>query len=99
MQGDVDRVLETVLSKLAGCNRLFKTDFLSKGWRVEPCGGSEKEDGFARPCVKGPGPSPAANSLHTYEIWKEGVFFACEQTVGRYRDDIVSGLEKLSTTA
>lgn len=41
---------------------------------------------------------PSEHSLNTYELWKEGVFFGCEQSIARYRDEITQYVFDRSST-
>lgn len=74
-------------------------DLRYKGWRIEACRETDRilpehrrslDERTA--CLGYDADPPSDHSINTYELWKEGVFFGCEQSIGRYRDEIVSYL-------
>ncbi|CAD7946722.1 unnamed protein product [Amoebophrya sp. A25] len=85
---DKDTVKDQVLSRKVGCNKLFKDDFLYPGYILRPCAEEERK---TEPCVHPPehGGRPSDHSVNTYELWKEIVFFSCEQTIAGYREEMV----------
>eukprot|EP00397_Hematodinium_sp_SG-2012_P049961 GEMP01057844.1.p2 GENE.GEMP01057844.1~~GEMP01057844.1.p2 ORF type:complete len:113 (+),score=20.84 GEMP01057844.1:539-877(+) len=72
-----------VLKRKKGCQKHFKDDFILLGHFVTPCADNPKVA-----CLEKGGP-PGATARETYEVWKEGVYFACEQTIGAHSDEIV----------
>jgi len=73
-----------------GCNKHFKDEFVALGYHVVPC-----KDNPQRGCVKRDKENlPNKHSIETYEIWKEAVFYACEQTVATYADEFRKAIVK-----
>ncbi|CAD7950440.1 unnamed protein product [Amoebophrya sp. A120] len=83
-----DGVQVQVLNKKVGCAKLFKDDFLYLGYNIRPCPEEERK---TWPCVHPPTSVkeiPSDHAVNTYELWKDIVFFSCEQTIGSRRDEI-----------
>eukprot|EP00397_Hematodinium_sp_SG-2012_P052026 GEMP01061299.1.p1 GENE.GEMP01061299.1~~GEMP01061299.1.p1 ORF type:complete len:168 (+),score=26.28 GEMP01061299.1:303-806(+) len=76
-------IVDNVLKRKKGCQKHFKDDFILLGHFVTPCADNPKVA-----CLEKGGP-PGATARETYEVWKEGVYFACEQTIGAHSDEIV----------
>lgn len=56
-----------------------------------------EEERKKTPCVFPPGSNklselPSDHSVNTYELWKEIVFFSCEQTIGKYQSEMAEWL-------
>ncbi|CAK0887268.1 unnamed protein product, partial [Prorocentrum cordatum] len=76
-----DMVTDRMLSHKKGCNKHFKDELIAEGYRVRPCRDAAEGEP-SEPCLHKEDRRPNEMSSETYEIWKEGLFYACEQTVG-----------------
>lgn len=99
---DID-MLKHVEKKKVGCNRLYKDQFLAKGWDGYGCYKlmeGQTEDGtmpFEKApwlCIQHTGKIPNTTEINTYSVKMESLFYACESTIGRYREKIASFLAK-----
>lgn len=87
-----------------GCNRHFKDRYFAKGWSVEQCHKTYTIQKNAKPsladedvnvpaaCSKHTGYIPNTTEMNTYTVPAESVHFACQSTIGHYRDDIAEAL-------
>lgn len=96
-----------VAYRRAGCNKLFKDNWLAQGWRIrsghqlaehQPFDAPTEQQApwaFARQSSR----LPSAKDMDTYSVQNEAMFYACEATIGRHSDDIAEALVKeLKTT-
>lgn len=96
-------MLKHVEKKKVGCNRLYKDQFLAKGWDGYGCYRlmeGQTEDGtppFEKApwlCTQHTGKVPNTTEINTYSVKMESLFYACESTIGRHREKIASLLAK-----
>eukprot|EP00928_Gymnodinium_smaydae_P004681 TRINITY_DN11596_c0_g1_i1.p1 TRINITY_DN11596_c0_g1~~TRINITY_DN11596_c0_g1_i1.p1 ORF type:complete len:223 (-),score=36.95 TRINITY_DN11596_c0_g1_i1:242-910(-) len=88
-----DMVTDQMLSHKKGCNKHFKDELIAEGYTVRVCRDVVPGRNDSEPCLHQENSSkPGAQSIDTYELWKEGLFYACEQTVGRYGDALAARL-------
>lgn len=69
-----------------GCNKHFKEEVIQKGWQVAFCKGKETH------CLKNSRITPDRIDVETYSMEKEAIFYACEETVSKYGEEIVTNL-------
>merc|ERR1712023_358160 len=85
-----------MLQHKKGCQKHFKDELIAEGWVLKVCNetGQVPDDGRGPmdPCLFKGDSKPGEMAIEAYEIWKEGMFFACEHTIGRYNDDIAAFL-------
>lgn len=82
-----DAPTDHVLKHKKGCQKHFKDHFIALGYQVQPCDANS-----TKACIV-EGDIPNETARETYEVWKEGVFLSCEQTIGVYGDEIVEFLD------
>lgn len=78
-----------------GCNKHFKDELLLKGWYVGLCPKEEAPadtEGVKRPtwCLNQRPSPPTQRDVDTYSVPHEAAFYACEDTVGRYGQEMAS---------
>lgn len=90
-----------------GCNKLFKDSYLSKGFNIRACHKLAKGQSSTTPeeiqapwaCEYKTRNIPSVAEMDTYSVQKEAIFYACESTIGKYRDDLsehlAAGYQKL----
>eukprot|EP00930_Biecheleria_cincta_P055123 TRINITY_DN41485_c0_g1_i1.p1 TRINITY_DN41485_c0_g1~~TRINITY_DN41485_c0_g1_i1.p1 ORF type:complete len:241 (-),score=58.51 TRINITY_DN41485_c0_g1_i1:294-1016(-) len=95
-----DRVTDQMNKHRKGCNKHFKDELVAVGYMLRQCkdvAPDFKND--SSPCLWKNADPPSQHSVDTYEVWKEGLFYACEQSVGRHTDELAEALaEKLPGT-
>mmetsp|Transcript_94140 Transcript_94140/g.167442 ORF Transcript_94140/g.167442 Transcript_94140/m.167442 type:complete len:272 (+) Transcript_94140:44-859(+) len=89
-----DAVHDKMMKHKKGCNKHFKDELVAEGWMLRTCkevAPDYKND--SSPCLwRNTESKPSAQAIDTYEIWKEGLFFACEQSIGRHGDELAEVL-------
>jgi len=93
LEGDVDHeitgdpVTDQMLSHKKGCNKHFKDELVAEGYSVRVCRDVIPSGNDSEPCLyHDENAKPNQQAVDSYEIWKEGLFHACEQTVSRHSD-------------
>jgi len=78
-----------------GCNKLFKDNFVAKGWAVTNCTRLGKHQNESTPEeVRAPWACaektdvPNKTRLNTYSVKMEAMHYACEVTIARNRDEL-----------
>merc|ERR1711924_5365 len=82
-----DNVHDQMLKHKKGCNKHFKDELVGEGWVLRTCKDVVPGRTDMEPCLHNVGDKPSDTSIDSYELWKEALFYACEQTVTRYSDD------------
>lgn len=90
-----DEVTDRMLSHKKGCNKHFKDELVAHGYVVRQCKDVVPGRNDSNPCLHKTEGKPSASSVDTYELWKEGLFHACEQTVARNGDTIAARLAEV----
>eukprot|EP00413_Alexandrium_margalefii_P028088 CAMPEP_0204576740 /NCGR_PEP_ID=MMETSP0661-20131031/41940_1 /ASSEMBLY_ACC=CAM_ASM_000606 /TAXON_ID=109239 /ORGANISM="Alexandrium margalefi, Strain AMGDE01CS-322" /LENGTH=309 /DNA_ID=CAMNT_0051585513 /DNA_START=44 /DNA_END=973 /DNA_ORIENTATION=- len=83
-----------------GCNKLYKDNFFLRGWDLlvdfrPPEGFTGNPDTLehwkkaARYHAEHTGKIPNSTEIDTYTVKMEAAYFACEATIGMYRDELV----------
>jgi len=87
-----DPVRSRMLEHKKGCNKHFKDELISEGYVLRQCKevipGREDSD----PCLFHGKDRPNQQSVDSYDLWKEGLFHACEQSVAHHSDAIAEYL-------
>lgn len=95
-----DPVTDQMNRHRKGCNKHFKDELVAVGYMLRQCkdvAPDFKND--SSPCLWKNADPPSQHSMDTYEVWKEGLFYACEQSVARHTDELAAVLsEKLRGT-
>jgi len=100
LDGDTDYALtgelvtDRMLQHKKGCNKHFKDELIAKGFTVRQCKDVAPEKGAQEPCLHREPEPPGEQARETYEIWKESLFYACEQSVAHFKDDIAASLSE-----
>eukprot|EP00929_Paragymnodinium_shiwhaense_P104085 TRINITY_DN6807_c0_g1_i2.p1 TRINITY_DN6807_c0_g1~~TRINITY_DN6807_c0_g1_i2.p1 ORF type:complete len:269 (-),score=58.55 TRINITY_DN6807_c0_g1_i2:107-913(-) len=99
-----ERVRDQMLQHKRGCNKHFKDELVAKGWVLKTCNetgevGGEKGRAAMDPCLFQSGETPSEMAVEVYELWKEGFFYACEQSIGAHNDDIAAFLANALPTS
>lgn len=87
-----DHVTDVMLSHKKGCNKHFKDELIAKGWTLRTCKEVDAERNDTEPCLHREASAPSPQAQDSYELWKEVLFYACEQTVGRFGDALAQHL-------
>jgi len=87
-----DPVEDRMLAHKKGCNKHFKDELIAEGFTLKPCKEVFPEGSETEPCLARDGSKPNDMAINSYEVWKESLFYACEQTVSRYSDDLAEFL-------
>jgi len=87
-----DHVTDAMLSHKKGCNKHFKDELISRGWTLRTCKEVVPERNDTEPCLHQEANAPSQQAQDSYELWKEVLFYACEQTVGRFGDALAQHL-------
>merc|ERR1712232_1129236 len=83
-----------------GCNKLFKDNFVAKGWSVTNCTRLGKHQNESTPeevrapwaCANKGDVLPNKTRLNTYSVQMEAMHYACEVTIARNRDELAEFL-------
>merc|ERR1712232_119962 len=87
-----DQVTDQMLSHKKGCNKHFKDELIAEGYVLRVCKDVIPGRNDSEPCLWQEQEKPNQQSVDSYELWKEGLFYACEKTVGTYNDVIAEFL-------
>jgi len=88
-----DAVEDQMLKHKKGCNKHFKDDLIAEGFMLRPCKEVAPEvKNDTSPCLWQSGEKPSKQAVDTYEVWKEGVFYACEQSISHHTDALSEAL-------
>ncbi|CAK8989770.1 Hypothetical protein (Fragment) [Durusdinium trenchii] len=88
-----DAVEDQMLKHKKGCNKHFKDDLVAEGFMLRPCKEVAPEiKNDTSPCLWQNTEKPSKQSVDTYEVWKEGVFYACEQSIAYHADVLTEAL-------
>lgn len=90
-----DEVTDRMLSHKKGCNKHFKDELIAYGYVVRQCKDVIPGRNDSSPCLHKTEGKPSQNAVDTYELWKEGLFHACEQTVAHYGDALAARLAEV----
>lgn len=88
-----DPVTDQMLKHKRGCNKHFKDELVAQGYMLRACrevAPDYKND--TSPCLWQSPTPPSQQAIDTYEVWKEGFFYACEQSVARHSDALADEL-------
>jgi len=91
-----------VEKKKRGCNKLFKDNFMAKGWdlrggtkQLDPSNESEVHWRKAHwTFTNYTGAAANETQMNTYSVKMESLHYACENTIGKYRDQLARFLAK-----
>jgi len=87
-----DFVTDRMLSHKKGCNKHFKDEIIAQGWVLRTCKEVYPERNDSEPCLYLGSAKPNQQAMDSYEMWKECIFHACEQTVSRFSDSLAEYL-------
>mmetsp|Transcript_119791 Transcript_119791/g.339505 ORF Transcript_119791/g.339505 Transcript_119791/m.339505 type:complete len:249 (-) Transcript_119791:58-804(-) len=87
-----DLVTDRMLQHKKGCNKHFKDELVAEGYTIQVCKDVVPGRSDSDPCLVRTGDKPSEQAVDTYELWKEILFYACEQTVGHYNDELAEYL-------
>lgn len=88
-----DAVEDQMLKHKKGCNKHFKDDLVAEGFMLRPCKEVAPEiKNDTSPCLWQSPEKPSKQAVDTYEVWKEGVFYACEQSISHHTDALSEAL-------
>lgn len=88
-----DFVTDRMLSHKKGCNKHFKDELVAEGWTLRSCKDVFPDRSDSEPCLyKDAQSRPNQQAIDSYEVWKECIFHACEQTVSRFSDSLAEYL-------
>jgi len=87
-----EKVKDQMLQHKKGCQKHFKDEMVAQGWVLKMCsetGEVGKDNRSAKdPCIHQENDRPSPMATDTYELAKEALYYACEQSVGKYNDDM-----------
>eukprot|EP00927_Polykrikos_kofoidii_P043516 TRINITY_DN37583_c0_g1_i1.p1 TRINITY_DN37583_c0_g1~~TRINITY_DN37583_c0_g1_i1.p1 ORF type:complete len:256 (-),score=40.16 TRINITY_DN37583_c0_g1_i1:56-823(-) len=89
-----DHVTDAMLSHKKGCNKHFKDELIAEGWELRMCKDVVPGRTDSAPCLHHGSSKPGAIQIDAYELWKEALFHACEQSVARHNDILATSLAK-----
>merc|ERR1711972_876152 len=81
-----DAVTDQMLEHKKGCNKHFKDELIAEGYMVRQCKDVVPGRTDSEPCLWRGKDKPNEQAIDAYELWKEGLFHACEKSVGAYND-------------
>lgn len=88
-----DRVQDRMLEHKKGCNKHFKDELIAEGYSLKSCKEVDPSRSDDDPCLwQNASATPNQMAIDAYEMWKECLFYACEQTVGRWGDSLAEYL-------
>mmetsp|Transcript_140802 Transcript_140802/g.392465 ORF Transcript_140802/g.392465 Transcript_140802/m.392465 type:complete len:252 (-) Transcript_140802:52-807(-) len=76
-----------------GCNKHFKDELLLKGYAVRKCKTPEGDTPNSEQrawCLERLSSTPAERDVDTYSTYNEAAFYACENTISRYGQEIAA---------
>mmetsp|Transcript_165098 Transcript_165098/g.524528 ORF Transcript_165098/g.524528 Transcript_165098/m.524528 type:complete len:302 (-) Transcript_165098:32-937(-) len=88
-----DAVHDRMLEHKKGCNKHFKDELIAEGFTLKSCKDVIPGRNDSEPCLfQDESQKPNEQSMDSYEMWKECLFYACEQTVSRFGDSLAQYL-------
>lgn len=89
-----DPVTDRMLEHKRGCNKHFKDELIAEGWTLRSCKDVHPDRTDSGPCLwrDVSGGKPSGTAVDSYEVWKECLFYACEQSVSRFTDSLAEHL-------